>query len=193
MPRDSQSRDIGSLQRAWMEQHACGMSRRSDYTGNIVVIQVRKESSQHLVVMIYARLDCCLDVDWLDDWTFASCGADSQIYIMQVDGGETLKTLSYVNASSNDLILKFVLIRGHENEINEIRCNSTGTRLASCSDDMTARVWNIENLSSSSDSIPGLMASDVIVLRGHSHSVNTISWCPDHPPGTNQLVATYEP
>ncbi|KAF8743705.1 hypothetical protein AX14_001230 [Amanita brunnescens Koide BX004] len=117
--------------------------------------------------------DCCLDVDWLDDWTFASCGADSQIYIMQVDGGETIKTLS-----------------GHENEINEIRCNSTGTRLASCSDDMTARVWNIENLSSPSDSIPGLMASDVIVLRGHSHSVNTISWCPDHPPGTNQLVAT---
>ena len=95
MLRDSQSRDNGSLQRAWMEQHACGMSRRNDYTGNIVVIQVRKESSQHLVVMIYARLDCCLDVDWLDDWTFASCGADSQIYIMQVDGGETLKTLSY--------------------------------------------------------------------------------------------------
>ncbi|KAF8628214.1 hypothetical protein AX15_004002 [Amanita polypyramis BW_CC] len=118
--------------------------------------------------------DCCLDVDWLDDWTFASCGADNQIYIMQIDGPEAVKTFS-----------------GHENEINEIRCNSTGTRLASCSDDMTARVWNIENISSSADSIPGLVASDyVVILRGHNHCVNTISWCPDHPPGTNQLIAT---
>ncbi|KAK2461515.1 hypothetical protein APHAL10511_005978 [Amanita phalloides] len=118
--------------------------------------------------------DCCLDVDWLDDWTFASCGADSHIHIMQVDSEETVKTLS-----------------GHENEINEIRCNSTGTRLASCSDDMTARIWNIENVSNSMDSIPGLMASDhAVILRGHSHSVNTISWCPDRPPGTNELIAT---
>ncbi|KAF8347055.1 WD40 repeat-like protein [Amanita rubescens] len=130
-------------------------------------------SEKRLQRQYHCHTDCCLDVAWLDDWTFASCGADSQIYIMQVDGGESIKTLS-----------------GHENEINEIRCNSTGTRLASCSDDTTARVWNIENISSSAESIPGLMASDVIVLRGHSHAVTTICWCPDHPPGTNQLIAT---
>ncbi|KAF8335143.1 WD40-repeat-containing domain protein [Amanita rubescens] len=130
-------------------------------------------SEKRLQRQYHCHTDGCLNVAWLDDWTFASCGADSQIYIIQVDGGESIKTLS-----------------GHENEINEIRCNSTGTRLASCSDDTTARVWNIENISSSADSIPGFMASDVIVLRGHSHAITTICWCPDHPPGTNQLIAT---
>lgn len=94
MLRDSQSPDIGSLQRVWMERHVYGMFRKSDYNGNIIVIQVRRVLSQRLVIIIYARLDCCLDVAWLDDWTFASCGADSQIYIMQVDGGESIKTLS---------------------------------------------------------------------------------------------------
>ncbi|KIL71635.1 hypothetical protein M378DRAFT_64518 [Amanita muscaria Koide BX008] len=118
--------------------------------------------------------DCCLDVDWLDDWTFASCGADNLIFIMQVTEEGSIKTLS-----------------GHENEINEIRFNPTGTRLASCSDDMTARIWNIESISNASDAIPGLMSSDpVVILRGHNHSVNIIAWCPDHPRGTNHHVAT---
>ncbi|KAF8640399.1 hypothetical protein AX17_000068 [Amanita inopinata Kibby_2008] len=118
--------------------------------------------------------DCCLDVDWLDDRTFASCGADNMINIMQVDEPDSIKTLS-----------------GHRNEINEIRCNTTGTRLASCSDDTTARVWNVESVSGPVDSIPGLMTSDqVVVLRGHSYSVNAVCWCPHHPPGTNQLIAT---
>ena len=144
------------------------------------------------IIILYSYdfgLDCCLDIDWLDDWTFASCGADNLIYVMQVDAPEPIKTFSYVGFGklrSSDPT-KLYSNSGHENEINEIRCNSTGTRLASCSDDRTARIWNIE-----SGSIPGLLTSDhVVVLRGHGHCVNTISWCPDHPPGTNQLIATY--
>ncbi|PFH52342.1 hypothetical protein AMATHDRAFT_57411 [Amanita thiersii Skay4041] len=118
--------------------------------------------------------DCCLDVDWLNDDTFASCGADSLIYIMRIDCAEAIKTLS-----------------GHKGEINEIRSNSSGTRLASCSDDGTARVWNVEGISTSTESIPGLVASDQVVeLRGHPYTVTTVSWCPEHVPGMNQILAT---
>ena len=56
---------------------------------------------------------------------------------------------------------------------------------------MTARVWNVDNISSSADSIPGLVASDhVVILEGHKHSVSTVGWCPDHPHGSNQVIAT---
>lgn len=37
--------------------------------------------------------DCCLDVEWIDDETFASAGADMRIYIMRIDADEPIKTL----------------------------------------------------------------------------------------------------
>ncbi|KAF8167462.1 WD40 repeat-like protein [Crassisporium funariophilum] len=118
--------------------------------------------------------DCCLDVEWLNDDTFASAGADMCIFIMRVDEDESIKTLI-----------------GHKDEINMIRVNPSGTRLASCSDDGTAYIWKVDNLSNAGDAIPGLSASDqVVVLRGHNHSVSTVGWCVDHPAGTNELIAT---
>ncbi|GLB35783.1 putative WD40 repeat-like protein [Lyophyllum shimeji] len=118
--------------------------------------------------------DCCLDADWLDDETFATGGADHVIFIMRVDEPHPLKRLT-----------------GHLHEINQIKSNPSGTRLASCSDDMTARVWNISNLRSSEESIPGLVASEgVVVLEGHKHSVTTLSWCPDPTLGPHPLLAT---
>jgi len=76
------------------------------------------------------------------------------------------------------------------NEINQIKCDPFGTRLASCSDDMTARVWDVEGISSP-DEIPGLVASKaVVVLEGHKHSVSTIAWCPNNKIGTHPLIAT---
>ncbi|KAG6919042.1 hypothetical protein DXG01_009752 [Tephrocybe rancida] len=120
-----------------------------------------------------SHTDCCLDVDWLDDETFATCGADQLIFIMSVNEAQPLKRLS-----------------GHGDEINQIKCNPSGTRLASCSDDMTARVWNVDNLHNN-DSIPGLVASDAVVtLSGHKHSVSTIGWCPDPTIGPHPLLAT---
>ncbi|KAG6873839.1 hypothetical protein C0995_010451 [Termitomyces sp. Mi166 len=117
--------------------------------------------------------DCCLDVDWLNEDTFATCGADRLIHLMRVNESVPFKTLV-----------------GHGNEINQIKFNPSQTRLASCSDDMTARVWSIENLSNN-DNIPGLVASDgVVVLQGHRHSVSTIGWCPDPTLGSHPLLAT---
>ncbi|KAG5716340.1 F-box-like/WD repeat-containing protein TBL1XR1 [Termitomyces sp. T112] len=117
--------------------------------------------------------DCCLDVDWLDEDTFATCGADRLIHILRVNESAPFKTLV-----------------GHGNEINQIKCNRSQTRLASCSDDMTARVWNIDDLNNN-DSIPGLVASDgVVLLQGHKHSVSTIGWCPDPTLGLHPILAT---
>jgi transducin (beta)-like 1 len=83
------------------------------------------------------------------------------------------------------------LFSGHQDEINQIRANPSGTRLASCSDDTTARVWKVDNIPPSADVIPGLVASDhVLVLEGHKHSVSTIGWCPQPPAGMNELLAT---
>ncbi|KAJ6611485.1 WD40 repeat-like protein [Mycena sp. CBHHK59/15] len=118
--------------------------------------------------------DCCLDVDWITDTMFCSCSADQLIHIMQVGKIEPVKTLS-----------------GHSNEINQIKCNPSGRRLASCSDDMSARIWRVDDIPASTDSIPGLGGPDqVVVLLGHKHSVSTIGWCPDYPAGSNEIIAT---
>ncbi|KIK70585.1 hypothetical protein GYMLUDRAFT_89601 [Collybiopsis luxurians FD-317 M1] len=119
--------------------------------------------------------DCCLDVDWINDNIFASCGADRQVHVFSVDEDKSIRTFG-----------------GHTDEINQIKCNPSGTRLASCSDDMTTRIWNVANILSPSDpvSIPGLSGSDQpVILEGHKHSVSTIGWY--KPPGSeNELIAT---
>ncbi|KAF9531829.1 WD40-repeat-containing domain protein [Crepidotus variabilis] len=117
---------------------------------------------------------CCLDVEWLNEETFASAGADQRIFIMRVDEDEPIK-----------------MLHGHRDEINQIRVNPSGTRLASCSDDGTAYIWRVDNLKRDADEIPGLSASDhVVILRGHTHSVSTIGWCVDKPTGANEMIAT---
>ena len=86
--------------------------------------------------------------------------------------------------------------RGHKDEINQIKVNPAGTRLASCSDDMTIRIWNVASVTNSLDSIPGLggYSSEAnehpVVLKGHTHSVSTVEWFT--PPGqTQERLATY--
>ncbi|KAJ6601264.1 WD40 repeat-like protein [Mycena vulgaris] len=132
-------------------------------------------NAKELDTQYFVHKDCCLDVDWLSDTIFASCSADQLIHIMEIGKKEPIKTLT-----------------GHTNEINQIKCNPAGTRLASCSDDMTARVWRIDNLFNiEEDPIPGLgEQNQVVVLTGHKHSVSTVGWCPDHRPGTNEILAT---
>jgi WD40 repeat protein len=70
--------------------------------------------------------------------------------------------------------------RGHSDEINQIKSNKLSTRLASCSDDKTARIWNVESGS----------IGQVLVLRGHQNSVCTVAWSPHTPSGQNEILAT---
>ncbi|TFK77481.1 WD40 repeat-like protein [Pluteus cervinus] len=119
--------------------------------------------------------ECCLDVDWITDEIFGSCSANGQIHILSVNETDPLKVLS-----------------GHKTEINRMKVNPSGTRLASCSDDATARIWNVEKLGGEKDGIPGLSSSSdhVVVLSGHRHSVTTVAWCPYQPAGTSEMIAT---
>ena len=138
-------------------------------------------------------IDCCLDVEWLSEDTFASAGADTRIFIMQVDKDDPIKTLKSVSVPISFKPRLIGLVSGHKNEINQIKVNPNGTRLASCSDDGTACIWNVENIieAADADAIPGLSTSyQAVILKGHIHSVSTVGWCVDYPIGTNELLAT---
>jgi len=67
-----------------------------------------------------------LDVDWKDDMTFASCSTDKTVLICKV--------------GSNVPLHQF---RGHNDEVNAVKWDPSGNLLASCSDDSTAKVWNV--------------------------------------------------
>lgn len=47
---------------------------------------------------MYWFLDCCLDVDWINDNMFASCGADRLVHIYSVDEEKSIKTFEYVSS-----------------------------------------------------------------------------------------------
>lgn len=127
---------------------------------------------------------CCLDVDWLDDSTFASGGSDRVIHIVSLSGTKPICTLRLV-------VIQWWLSthphrswhRGHTGELTMIKCNPSRTRLASCSDDATARIWNLEHVADK--------ASVPVVLMGHTRCLTSVKWCPATVPGAHELVATY--
>ncbi|RPD55852.1 WD40 repeat-like protein [Lentinus tigrinus ALCF2SS1-6] len=112
--------------------------------------------------------DCCLDVDWLSDSQFVTSGSDGVINIMRVDSSKPVKQLV-----------------GHEHEVNQVKCNPSRTRIASCSDDMTGRIWNIEDVDSSR-----AVDDHPLVLSGHTGPVSHIAWAPITVSGEHDLVAT---
>jgi hypothetical protein len=75
---------------------ASGMLRKSGYISNIAAIQVNMNCGSHVRDTQISLADCCLDVDWLNDTIFASCGADQVVQVMRVDAYEPIKTYTYV-------------------------------------------------------------------------------------------------
>ncbi|KAK2985658.1 hypothetical protein RJ640_006921 [Escallonia rubra] len=63
-----------------------------------------------------------LDVDWRNNVSFATCSTDHMIYVCKVGENRPVKTFS-----------------GHKGEVNAIKWDPTGSLLASCSDDFTAK------------------------------------------------------
>ncbi|KAJ3336254.1 Transducin (beta)-like 1 X-linked receptor 1 [Gonapodya sp. JEL0774] len=93
-----------------------------------------------------------LDVDWKDDITFATCGSDRTVYICQLGTLQPYRKMT-----------------GHSQEVNCLRWSPDGLRIATCSDDMTVRVWN--------PSEPSQYA--LRILQGHTKEVYTVRWNPD--------------
>jgi len=93
--------------------------------------------------------DPTLDVDWRDTDSFASCSTDRMIYVCKLGHTQFLK--------------KF---QGHNDEVNAIKWDPSGTLLASCSDDYTAKVWSMKQDQYIHD------------LREHKKEIYTIKWSP---------------
>ena len=90
-----------------------------------------------------------LDVDWKDDTTFASCSTDKTIQICRIGSDRPLHTY-----------------KGHKDEVNAVKWDSLGRYLASCSDDCSAKIWDI-----SLDTEEPLHD-----LRSHNQAIYTIKW-----------------
>jgi len=88
-----------------------------------------------------------LDVDWRDDYSFATCSTDKMIYVCELGKQKPLKCF-----------------QGHTDEVNAIKWDPTGTLLASCSDDFTAKIWNIKQDKCVHD------------FRSHTKEIYTIRW-----------------
>ncbi|GFY81022.1 WD-40 repeat family protein [Actinidia rufa] len=96
-----------------------------------------------------------LDVDWRNNVSFATSSSDNMIYVCKVGETHPIKFFS-----------------GHKGEVNCVKWDPTGSLLASCSDDITAKIWS--------------MKQDKYVhdLREHAKEIYTIRWSPTGP-GTN--------
>ncbi|OMO56545.1 hypothetical protein CCACVL1_26457 [Corchorus capsularis] len=96
-----------------------------------------------------------LDVDWRNNVSFATSSTDNMIYVCKIGETRAIKTFA-----------------GHQGEVNCVKWDPTGSLLASCSDDITAKIW--------------CMKQDKYVhdLREHTKEIYAIRWSPTGP-GTN--------
>ena len=62
-------------------------------------------------------------------------------------------------------------MQGHTNEVNAIKWDPQGKFLASCSDDMTLKIWSMDRDNSVHD------------LSAHQKEIYTIKWSPTGPGG----------
>lgn len=90
-----------------------------------------------------------LDVDWKDDNTFASCSTDKSVHICRVGAARPIITYT-----------------GHTDEVNAVKWDPSGTLLASCSDDCTAKVWDV----SSGRNAP------LYDFKSHKQEIYTVKW-----------------
>lgn len=130
-----------------------------------------------------------LDVDWMDDTTFASCSTDQTIRLCKVGSSKPLRTwhgheVSYRRNMFNvQPVLLRICINFHiKDEVNAVRWDPTGEWLASCSDDTTAKIWSPD--------------SDQCVqeIRGHELQIYTLQWAPyferSGPDASPRILAT---
>ncbi|KAJ9540606.1 hypothetical protein OSB04_027112 [Centaurea solstitialis] len=96
-----------------------------------------------------------LDVDWRNNHSFASSSTDNMIYVCKIGENRPIKLFS-----------------GHKGEVNCVKWDPTGSLLASCSDDITAKIWSMKHDKHIHD------------LREHAKEIYTIRWSPSGP-GTN--------
>ncbi|KAH7664032.1 Beta-transducin family (WD-40 repeat) protein [Dioscorea alata] len=103
-----------------------------------------------------------ISVEFRNNTAFATCSEDKMIYICSF--GESQPVYAFSE---------------HQDEINAIQWDPTGTLLASCSDDRSVKIWSLE------------LGTCLHDLQGHHEAVYTIKWSPTGPGTINpnkQLV-----
>ncbi|KAI4327394.1 hypothetical protein L6164_019863 [Bauhinia variegata] len=90
-----------------------------------------------------------LDVDWRNNVSFATSSTDTMIYVCKIGENRPIKTFA-----------------GHQGEVNCVKWDPTGSLLASCSDDITAKIWSLKH------------EKHVHDLKDHSKEIYTIRWSP---------------
>ncbi|CAN4115138.1 unnamed protein product [Withania somnifera] len=90
-----------------------------------------------------------LDADWRNNNSFATCSSDKMIHVCKVGENRPVKTFSE-----------------HQNEVNTVKWDPSGSLLASCSDDTTAKIWSMKQDACLHD------------LREHCKEIYTLTWSP---------------
>jgi transducin (beta)-like 1 len=93
-----------------------------------------------------------LDVDWRNPQSFATSSMDHSIYVCKLGDDKPVKAF-----------------KGHTDEVNAIKWDPSGTLLASCSDDFTAKVWSVKKDTCVHD------------FNEHEKEIYTIKWSPTGP------------
>ncbi|KAL2499622.1 WD-40 repeat family protein [Abeliophyllum distichum] len=96
-----------------------------------------------------------LDIDWRNKVSFATSSSDHMIHVCKIGETNPVKTFS-----------------GHQGEVNCVKWDPMGMLLASCSDDITAKIWSMKQEKCVHD------------LKDHVKEIYTIRWSPTGP-GTN--------
>lgn len=129
-----------------------------------------------------------MDVDWRDDQSFATCSTDKQIHVCEYQKVKPLKTFN------GHTVIELSSIVMNKDEVNAIEWDPSGTYLASCSDDYSAKVFPYFLLP-----YPKVwsMKQDrpVYDFRTHTKEIYTIRWSPTGPgtanPNKNLVLARY--
>ncbi|KAJ6245312.1 wd40 repeat protein [Anaeramoeba flamelloides] len=88
-----------------------------------------------------------LDIAWMDNTTFASCGSDNNIYVCRF--GETQPIATFL---------------GHTRDVNSITWSPNKKLLASASDDQTSKIWDLSK------------TTPVLSLEDHKEIVYNVKW-----------------
>ncbi|KAJ2694959.1 hypothetical protein GGH99_000394 [Coemansia sp. RSA 1285] len=114
--------------------------------GSICLWDIKSGSLRH---EHKAHSGSVLDIDWLDNTTFASCAADKSIIVWREDSVSPVKTFT-----------------GHKSDVNAIKWHPSGKYLASASDDGTVKIWSLSSDTAIHD------------FFGHSQQVYAVKWLP---------------
>ncbi|KLO10113.1 WD40 repeat-like protein [Schizopora paradoxa] len=152
-------------------------------------------ATKTLAMQYRCHSTCCLDADWMDEDQFACCGGDGNAYLLQpVKPRDDEKVPIHLGKIRDPMTMR--TLKGHSDEVNIVIFNPSKTRLATGSDDFTARIWDVtakpERVTASTTKGGSQVEqqTESLVLKGHTKAICSVKWCPKVLDGRNEMLAT---